>query len=59
MKYFRISKETGEREEITKAKALNILLGAFIDNDITRDMLETPNTINCIFSIIEVQEDEK
>lgn len=56
MKYERIIDE--EREEITKEKALDILLGSYRDNDMTRDMLEIPNRIQCMFSTIEVKSDD-
>lgn len=57
MKYFRFSQETGEKQEISKEKALDILLTVYRDNDMTRDMLTIPNNIQCRFSWISVQDD--
>ena len=58
MKYFRISKESGAREEITQEKALDIVLGTYKDCDMTRDMLTIPNRIDCRYSFIETQTDD-
>ncbi len=54
MKYIRIDKLTGKREEITYEKALSILLGCYRDNDMTRDWLTVLNYIPCNYSDVEV-----
>lgn len=56
MKYYMVNKEDySDKQEITYEKALDILLGTWKDNDMTRDMLTIPNWINCQFSIIAVE----
>ena len=39
-------------EEISKEDALRTLLGSYLDNDITRELLESENAIPCMFSDI-------
>lgn len=56
MQYFRYDYVTGERKEIGYARALEILLSTFRDNDMTRDMLTIPNRIECRFSRVDVEE---
>lgn len=56
LKYFRQDKLDHSRNEITYEEALHIMLGTWKDNDMTRDMLTIPNTIQCRFSIIEVED---
>lgn len=58
MKYYRTLKGEQGREEITHDKALNILLGCYRDNDMTRDMLTIPNHIDTTYSIIDVVSDD-
>lgn len=55
MKYYRVTEES--RNEIPYSKALDIMLGSWKDNDMTRDMLSIPNKIRCQFSVIEVEDD--
>ena len=43
---------TWHSEVISKDRALDIALGTYRDNDMTRDMLLIPNRIKCIYSII-------
>lgn len=50
------NKIDGERIAITYDKALDIMLGTWKDNDMTRDMLQMPNNIQCMFSDIFVEE---
>lgn len=57
MKYYKIIKSAGKREEITYEEALRTVLGTFRDNDMTRDMLTIPNNINCQFSFVYVEDD--
>lgn len=60
LKYFRKGyHEESRREEITYDKALSILLGTFKDNDMTRDMLTTPNNIMCAYSMVYVEDHEE
>lgn len=53
LKYYRTI--DGNRQEITYDEALNILLGTWKDNDMTRDMLTIPNRIQCMFSCVDVE----
>ena len=54
LKYYRTI--DGNRQEITYDEALNILLGTWKDNDMTRDMLTIPNRIQCMFSCVDVED---
>lgn len=54
LKYFR--NVDGNRQEISYDEALNILLGTWKDNDMTRDMLTIPNRIQCMFSYVDVED---
>ena len=53
-KYYRRLHDKDEWEEITYEKALDIMLGSWKDNDMTRDMLQTTNWITCRWSTIKV-----
>ncbi len=56
LKYYRvIHGEHWHREEITKEKALHILLGTYKDCDMTHDMLTIPNHISTTYSDIDVE----
>lgn len=55
MKFYRVDYATEERKEITREKALDIVLGTFRDCDMTRDMLTLPNRIKCQYSQIDVE----
>ena len=57
MKYFSVSKMDGIRTEITRDQALDRLLGSYQDNEVTREMLNYPQTIPLMFSYLEVVED--
>ena len=57
LKYYKRMKDEDKREEISHDEALNVLLGSFRHNDMTRDMLTIPNRIICQFSEIEVVDD--
>ena len=57
MKYFSVSKMDGIRTEITRDQALDRLLGSYQDNEMTREMLNTPQKIPLMFSYLEVVED--
>lgn len=52
MKWFATYKGTGETVEISKEKALDIVLGSYKDNDMTRDWLTIVNRIPCRFSTV-------
>ena len=54
--YYRQSLETGEQTEISYDKALEILLGSWKDNEMTRSMLTQPNNIQCRYSNVIVKE---
>ena len=54
--YYRRSHETSEETEISYEKALDILLGSWKDNEMTRSMLTQPNNIQCRFSDVIVKE---
>ena len=56
MQYFRYDYVTGQRKKIDYARALEILLSTYKDNDMTRDMLTIPNSIECRFSRVDVEE---
>lgn len=56
MKYYRIDKITNEKKEITYEKALNLCLGCYKDNDMTRDMLEVVNRIDCRYSYVVIED---
>lgn len=58
MKYYVKYVDEPERREITYDKALDIALGSYRDNDMTRDMLNRPNRIMCRFSEITVISDD-
>ena len=58
LKYYRVSYADGTTQEITREKALKIVLGTFKDTDITRDMLTIPNRIKCCYSEIVVKEED-
>lgn len=59
MRYYKVLKSVGQREEVTYEEALRTVLGTFRDNDMTRDMLTVPNNINCQFSWVYVEDDSK
>ena len=54
MKYYRINKQDCTREEISRERAYFILTGSYKDNEETRKLLDTPQRIPCMFSIIEI-----
>lgn len=54
--YFKQFKGKSERTEITYDQALDVVLGSWNDTDLVRDMLLTPNRIDCRFSVITVEE---
>lgn len=54
MKYVKRSLENGDEKEITYEDALDVLLGTFKDNEMTRSMLTIPNRIYCRYSEIDV-----
>lgn len=56
LKYFKKMHDESERKEITYEEALHTMLGTWNDNDMTRDMLSIPNTIQCMFSRIDVED---
>lgn len=56
LKYYKTFYDEKERTEVTYDEALNVLLGTWRDNDMTRDMLTTPNRIYCMCSVIDVEE---
>lgn len=57
MKYFRrIHGVNTPKVEVSYDEALNVLLGTFRDNDMTRDMLTIPNNIQCRYSTIYVED---
>ena len=58
LKYYRCTYdgESFAKTEITFEKALEIVLGTYKDNDMTRDMLTIPNRIRCRFSEISVED---
>lgn len=56
LRYYKTMHGEKQKEEISYEKALNILLGSFRDNDMTRDMLTIANRIQCMYSTIEVVE---
>lgn len=58
MRYYKTLKGESERKEITRDEALNLLLGCYRDNDMTRDMLSIPNHIDTPYSIIDVVSDD-
>jgi len=58
MKYFKQTKGVNTpKVEISYDEALNVLLGSFRDNDMTRDMLTIPNRIICRYSVINVEQE--
>lgn len=56
LKYFKTYYEGDQKTEITYDEALNIMIGTWKDNDMTRDMLTIPNRIQCRFSRIDVED---
>lgn len=58
LKYYRKGKESGQKEEITYQKALDIVLSSYRDNDMSRDMLTLPNRIMCRYSEVIVEDDQ-
>ena len=57
MKYFKQTKGVNTTKvEISHDEALNVLLGSFRDNDMTRDMLTIPNRIECRYSTVYVEQ---
>lgn len=59
MLYYKIFKEANAKpEEVTYDEALKTLLGSYLDNEDVRGLLDYPNTINCMFSILYVVEDD-
>ena len=57
LKYFKKSKGVNTpKVEVSYNEALNVLLGSFRDNDMTRDMLTIPNNILCAYSTIYVED---
>ena len=59
MKYFRQYYNDTEKKEIGYEEALNLVLGSYKDNDMTRDMLTIPNRINLMFgSTLTVENDD-
>ena len=57
MKYFKTWKDTGNRHEITYDEALDSILRCYTDTPEVRDLLNHPQTINCMFSYLEIEED--
>ena len=58
MRYFRRFYDNETREEITRKKAMSVVLGTYKNNRYTRAMLDTPNRIQCRFSEITVESDD-
>lgn len=62
MKYYLHSDDANIRgdhgTEISYEKALDICLGTWRDNDMTRDMLSIPNRISCQWGYITTMSDE-
>lgn len=57
LKYYRkIQGLNTPKTEITYDKALELCLGAYRDNDMTRDMLTIPNNIKTMLSTIYVED---
>lgn len=56
LKYYRTAKGSDLNEEITYEKALDIVLGSYRNNDMSRDMLTLPNRIPCQFSDVIVED---
>lgn len=57
MIYFKRFKEPdAEPKEVTYDEALKTLLGSYLDNEDVRGLLDYPNTIKCMFSILYVVE---
>lgn len=56
MKYYRISKEDGKREELTHERARFILEGCYKN---AGEILEKPQTVACMTCLIEIIESEK
>lgn len=57
MKYFRCDYISGEQQEISYDRALDILLTTWKDTEMTRDMLTIPNNIQCRYSYVVVKDD--
>ena len=55
LRYLKQFKGENEWNEITKDDALRTVIGSYRDCDMTRDFLEGPNYIPCLFSTISVQ----
>lgn len=58
LRYYKVRRgeKMNWREPISYEEALNIMLGSWKDNDMTRDMLILPNRIQCMYSEIGVEE---
>ena len=56
LKYFKRYHGEEGRHEITYEEALETLLTTWRDNQMTRDMLTTPNNIQCRFSTVYVED---
>ena len=57
LRYFKVWKEDGRTEEVSKEQALDALLTVYKDNDMTRDFLTVVNRIHGVYWDMEVKED--
>lgn len=57
MKYYKQFIGKNNWEEITYEQALDTTLGSYLDNDITREMLQREGEVPCMASVIKVEEE--
>ena len=56
LRYYKKMKYNGRLREVSYKEALNSVLGTFRDNDMSRDMLTIPNSIDCRYAWIYVKD---
>ena len=58
MRYYKQFIGENNWEEITYEQALYTAFGSYLDNDITREMLQREGEVLCIASVIKVEEEK-
>ena len=59
MRYFRQYWGVSERDELSYEEALRVVLGSYKDNDEVRSWLEKVGRIECAFSDVVVEEENR
>lgn len=57
MKYYKQFIGENDWEEITYEQALYTAFGSYLDNDITKEMLQREGEVPCMASVIKVKEE--